>query len=165
MEKGNAYAFYMHAGYYANGEHGLPQNRAKANELWLKAGELGCAKAYCNVGNTYANGMGVEADKKKAKHYYEQAAMKGSVAARHNLGCMEGETGNHQRAKKHFMLAAKVGDKDSLEFVKKWFMGGVVTKEEYESTLRSFQKSVDEMKSEARDKSADMIAQSAAQRS
>ena len=49
--------------------------------------------------------------------------------------------------------------------MKKGFMSGVVTKEEYESTLRAYQKSVDEMKSEARDKSADMIARSAAQRS
>ena len=48
--------------------------------------------------------------------------------------------------------------------MKKGFMSGVVTKEEYESTLRAYQKSVDEMKSEARDKAA-MIAQSAAQRS
>ena len=143
----------------------MPRDMSKAAELWLKAGELGCAEAYCNVGNAYDNGMGVDRDKKKAKHCYEQAAMMGSVAARHNLGCMEGETGNHQRAFKHMIIAAKVGDTDSLEFVKKGFMGGVVTKEEYESTLRSYQKSVDEMKSEARDKVADMIAQSAAQRS
>ena len=47
----------------------------KANELLLKAGELGCAEAYRNLGMSYNNGLGVEVDKKKAKHYYELAAM------------------------------------------------------------------------------------------
>jgi len=35
---------------YFNGTHGLPQDFAKANELCLRAGELGCAKAYFNLG-------------------------------------------------------------------------------------------------------------------
>ena len=36
MEKGNGGAFYQLAGYYADGKMGMPQNRAKANELYLK---------------------------------------------------------------------------------------------------------------------------------
>ena len=161
MVKGNAYAFYTHAVYYAEGRYGVPRDYQKANELFLKGGELGCASGYCNVGNAYDNGMGVDRDKKKAKHYYEQAAMMGSVAARHNLGCIEAETGNHRRAMKHFILAARAGLKQSLDSVKQGYMGEFVTREEYEGTLRAYQKSVDEMKSEARDKAA-MIAQSAA---
>ena len=102
------------------------------------------------------DGRGVEANKKKAKHYYEIAAMKGSVTARHNLGCVEGNTGNHQRAMKHFMLAAKAGDKDSLDQVKKGFMDGAVTKDEYAGTLRAFHGRQTEMKSEARDKAAEL---------
>ena len=73
MKTGNAQAFYMLALHYAQGINGLPQDWAKANELYLKAGELGCAKAYFNLGNSYYNGRGVEVDKKKAKHYYELA--------------------------------------------------------------------------------------------
>ena len=53
------------------------------------------------------------------------------------LGCMEGRAGNHERAYKHYILSAKGGYKGSLEFVKKGFMGGDVTKEEYESTYKS----------------------------
>ena len=41
----------------------------------------------------------VEVDKKKAKHYYEQAAMIGSVTARYNLGRSEGKAGNHRLRK------------------------------------------------------------------
>ena len=50
MERGNANAFHPMSGLYFNGTHGLPQDFAKANELWLRAGELGCAKAYFNLG-------------------------------------------------------------------------------------------------------------------
>ena len=151
MEKGNANAYYQFGNYYASGSKGMQQDYQKANELWLKAGELGCAMAYFNLGNSFADGMGVEIDNKKAKHYHELAAMKGDVIARYNLGVIEGQAGNHERAIKHFMLAARSGEKESLDSVKQFFMAGLVTKHEYGNTLRAYQTRVDEMKSEARD--------------
>ena len=152
MEKGNGRAFYILAGYYARGIWGLPQDRAQANELFLKAGELGCAEANYNLGIRYTTGNGVEVDKKKAMYYYELAAMNGHMKARHNLGCNELEAGNHQRAMKHLLLAAKAGHELSLNAVKGGYMNGVVTKEEYANTLRSYQQSQEETKSDARDK-------------
>ena len=148
----NARVFYNLAGYYANGEMGMPQDLTKANELYLRGGELGCADAYYNLGDSYYNGEGVEVDKKKAKHFYELAAMNGDVHARHNLGCMEVEVGNYRRAMKHFILAAKAGNKKSLGNVKDGYMNGIVTKDEYANTLRAYQKRHDEMKSDDRDK-------------
>ena len=160
IEKGNADAMYNFAVYYAEGSNGMPQDWAKANELLLKAGELGCAEAYSKLGNSYIYGRGgVEIDTKKAKYYLELAAMKGDVDARHNLGCVEGQAGNEHRAVKHFLLAAKAGHPGSLDSVKQGFMAGLVTKHEYGNTLRAYQTRVDEMKSKARDK-ATMIAQS-----
>ena len=44
MERENAYAFNNFTGYYATGE-GVPHDWSKANELYLRAGELGCAMA------------------------------------------------------------------------------------------------------------------------
>ena len=79
MEKGNGLAFFVLGGCYGHGTMGMPQDRTKVNELLLKAGELGCAVAYLNLGIAYENGMGVEIDKKKAKYYYELAAMKGDI--------------------------------------------------------------------------------------
>ena len=152
VDAGNADAIFQLGGYYADGSRGLPQDQGKANELWLKAGELGCAYAYYNVGCAYDNGDGVEIDKKKAKHYWELAAMNGSVEARHNLGCKEGQAGNRQRAYKHFLIATRAGSNLSLDVVKKGYMHGHVTKEEYATTLREYQKSQDEMTSDARDK-------------
>ena len=107
MEKGNADAFYQLGGYYADGDIGLPQDRAKeANELYLKAGQIGSADACYNLGNAYRLGRGVEIDEKKAKHYWESAAMNGSVIARHNIATFEGQAGNNYRAIKHLLIAA-----------------------------------------------------------
>ena len=98
-------------------------------------------------------------DIKKAKHYFELAAMNGCVLARYILGCSEGQTGNHHRGAKHFILAARAGHDKALGMVKQGFMGGIVGKDEYANTLRAYQKSKDEMKSEARDKAKDVMAQ------
>jgi len=155
MDKGVGEAFYQLAGLYAMGMYGLPQDHQKANELFQKAGETGCALAYYNLGNSYYNGDGVEVNRKKAKHYWELAAMDGHVMARHDLGCVEGRSDNHHRAHKHYMIAAKAGDIDSLDYVKKGFMAGFVTKDEYTNTLRVHQQRLDEMKSDERDKAAE----------
>ena len=164
MEKGNADAFYNFAVYYNNGSHGLQQDMAKAAELWLKASELGCAKAYFHLGCLYAIGQGVDRDEEKAKHYKEVAAMKGDIHARHNLGCVEGQAGNYQRAYKHWIIAARAGHPKSLDSVKTGFINGFVTKDEHESTLRAYHERQSEMKSETRDQAIDMMAQRAARR-
>ena len=156
MEKGNARAFYNLASDYARGCTGMAQDWLKAHELYLKAGELGCAEAYSNLGCSYDNGTGVEIDKEKAKQYWELAAMNGSVIARYNLGYIEVQADNLQRAYKHFTLAARAGYKQSLDVVKIGYKHGLVTKDEYAQTLRAYQKRADEMKSEARDKAVDI---------
>ena len=152
MDKGNSEAFHQLAGLYAQGIMGIPQDYQKANELLLKAGELGCSKGYHNLGISYDQGRGVEVDKKKAKYYFELAAMAGYVWARHNLGCEEFGDGNEDRAYKHFIIAARAGYEKSLDAVKLGYENGIVTKDEHASLLRAYQKSNDEMKSDARDK-------------
>jgi len=154
MEKGDVGAFNHLAGYYANGTTSLPQDMNKAKELWLKAGELGYAEAYCNLGMYYENGVSVERDEKKAKHYFELAAMGGDIHARNNLGYMEFKAGNFHRSLKHFILTAKAGDEKSLRKVKIGYKVGSVTKDEYASTLRAYHERQKEMKSDARDKAA-----------
>ena len=152
MEKGDARAFHLFAGYYAQGIYGMPVDLEKSNQLLLKAGELGCAMAYYTLGNCYHVGRGVERDMKKAKQYFELAAMGGHVEARHNFGCLEGLAGNDHQAMKHFMISAKAGFNQSLPNVKIGFKKGILTKVEYEATLRAYQKSIDDMKSEWRGK-------------
>jgi len=154
MEKGNAEAFNLMAYTYATGKRGLQQDYQKARELFLKAGELGCAQAYYNLGVSYDNGHGVESDMKKATYYWELAAISGHIKGRYNLGMMEGKAGNYVRAMKHYLISARAGDKKSLEAIKAGFTDEIITKDEYANTLRSYQKSQNEMKSDARDKAA-----------
>jgi len=152
MEVGNAEAYFLLAGYYANGGRGIVQDERKARELMLKAGELGCAQAYANLGEFYRDGIGVNVDRKKAKQYIELAAMRGHAMARASLGCMEFEDGNVDRAMKHWKLSARIGFDMALDMVKHGFENGMITKDEYEKTLGSYQARQDEMKSDARDK-------------
>ena len=68
------------------------------------------------------------------------------------LASMDAHAGNYDRAHKHFILSARAGDKDSLDAVKAGFIDGTITKDEYEKTLRAYQKIQDDMKSDDRDK-------------
>ena len=159
MELSDTMAIYNFGCLYAEGRFGLPQNNAKALELWHRAGELGHAGAYCCIGNAYMAADGVERDVKKAVQYWEMAAINGDVEARYNLGFNEGQAGigNKDRALKHFMIAAKGGCVESLEKMKVLYSnskGRFVTKDDYTKALRSYQAYLDEIKSEQRDEAA-----------
>ena len=137
--------------HYSRGDMGLPQNYKKAMKLWLRAGELGCAMAYNNLGASYEIGRGVVRDEKKANHYYALAAMGGNAMARHNLGAAEYNAGNMNRAVQHWMISSAAGLDDSLSAVRKCFMHGYATKDDFEKALRAHKDAKDEMKSEQRD--------------
>ena len=126
--------------YYLDGMYGYPLDYVKALELWHRAGELGHPKAYNNIGNAYNQGEGVEVDERKATHYYELSAMKGDVDARHNLGLEEEEAGNWERALKHFIIAIRGGDSESLKKIKELYSYGYATKEDYTKALQSYQR-------------------------
>jgi hypothetical protein len=68
---------------------------------------------------------------------------------------VEAEASNHQRALKHFIIAARAGLPASLDKVKKGSMDSLVSKDEFEQTLRAYHERQAEMKSEARDTAAD----------
>ena len=159
MDKDNAYAFYMQAQAYEFGTMGMQVDFEKANELYLKAGKLGCGQAYYNLGLSYLDGNGVEVDKKKAKKYWELSAMKGDFCARHSVGVEEQHAGNLRRAYKHFMISAKAGYTEALDAVTDAYKNGVglVTKEEYANTLRAYHNHREEVKSENRDKARVMF--------
>ena len=152
VEAGEAEAIYNKGGFFLDGEYGLPQDYAKALELWQRAGELGYYKSYYNIGNAYYSGRGVEMDGKKGTHYFGIAAIRGDVDARHVLGCIEWNAGNMDRARKHWMIAVRDGK--SLNSVKRSFMDGHTTKEDYSKALRAYQEYLNEVKSDQRDKAA-----------
>ena len=154
IEVGDAYCAIL-GGYYSNGIRGFPQDGEKALELWHRAGERGNAASYNNMGSAYFHGRGVERDVKKVIHYYELAAMGGSVNARHNLGCNDGNAGNIDRALKHFMIAVEDGDSNSLKQIKQMFSNEYATKDDYVKALKAYQAYLSEVKSDDRDNAAD----------
>ena len=154
MQLDDAEAMYEMGSFYHDGMYGFPQDYAKALELWHKAVDLGYAPSYYGIGVAYDLGNGVERDKKKAEYYYELAAMGGDATARHNIGHLECNAGNYDRALKHFMLAVGGGEKESLSTIKEMFVNGDATKDDYAKALRAYQAHLVEIKSAQRDEAA-----------
>ena len=162
-EVGDAGAIYNLGCHYNHGRLGLPQNQTKACELWLKAGELGHDGAYSSLASAYWHGgRGVEKDTKKGLHYWELAAMGGNAEARFNIGYLEMRnimTGNindpnADRALRHFMIAVREGEENSLHCIRTLYSIGYATKDDYENALRERQSYLDNIKSVQRDKAA-----------
>ena len=154
VEIGDAEAIHNLGCYYSHGSHGLPQNYAKALELWHRAAKLGNTVSYYSIGVAYDAGNGVVRDEKKALYYWELAAMGGDVDARYNLGAKEGQAGNVDRALRHYMIATEFGLHESLDTVRQMFMHDFATKDDYAKALQSYQAYLVEITSPQRDEAA-----------
>jgi len=152
MELNDTQAVTLIGIFHANGELGLPRSMTKALELWHRAGELGHAGSFYNISNTYLRGDNGERDEKKARYYLELAAMKGDAISRCNLGVKEQEAGNVDRALKHYMFAIEGGNKMALDNIKRLYLHGYATKDDYTNALQAYQAYLDEIKSDQRDK-------------
>jgi len=83
--------------------------------------------------------------------------MAGHESARYNLGRMEANTGNFERAFKHWTIAASAGCFDSMHELIVFYEKGLVlgysfvSRESLDSILATYNNSCAEMRSEARD--------------
>eukprot|EP00984_Skeletonema_dohrnii_P013648 scaffold5664_cov94-Skeletonema_dohrnii-CCMP3373.AAC.4 len=126
-------------------------NYTRAFAYLLKGAEFGDVDSHYRLSLMYHDGRGVEKDVKKEVYHLEEAAIGGHLGARYNLGYVEGKSGRHERAMNHFIIAAKLGCDDSLVALKKGFVVGLVSKEDFASALRAHQAAIDAMKSPQRD--------------
>ena len=72
--------------------------------------------AQCSLGLCYKNGVGVAADRKKAKRFFKLAAKQGNATAHSMLAQLEAESGkdaNLQKAQKHIRKAQAVLQADN----------------------------------------------------
>ena len=99
----------------------------------------------------YDKGHSVEKNEKKELRHLEEAAIGGHPNARNNLGCIEFSNDRHERAMKHFVMAATLGYDMSLAKVKVCFKIGHVSKENFAAALRAHQAAVDATKSPQRE--------------
>jgi len=153
-ELDDAIAMYQMGVFFSEGSHGLTQDYTKALECSLRAGELGSSEGYTNAAVAYYDGEGVERDGKKARQYWEKAAMMGNFKARHSLGIEEEMARNIGRAKKHYMIAARDGSGRSVKAILQLYSKGYATKEDYENASRSYEEYVAEIKTSQRDDAA-----------
>ena len=138
--------------FHLNGQYGLEKSQSRAFELWSEAAELGSTTALCKLGMAYYDGdKGLSQDKAKGICFFESAAMQGCADSRSNLALAELEDGNDDRAVRHFMIAAKMGHKPSLDVIKGFFRDGFATRAQYCEALKGYQGAMEEMKSPDRD--------------
>ena len=90
-------------------------------------------------------------NRKKAKFHFEAAAMAGHDGARFNLGVIEAESGNMERAVKHWTIAASAGCFRAMGDLLIPLKKGDVSRESIDSTLVAYNASCAEMRSKARD--------------
>ena len=152
VDKGDAEAIYQLGNKCYHGKLGLTKNVPRAIELYTKAAELGSVDVHCQLGMVYHTGDGVEEDKPRGTHHWQQAAMQGHATSRHNLGAVEYKSGNHDLAVQHWMIsAAKMGDQESLDAIKDMFKEGHATKAQYAESLLGYRDALEEMKSPQRE--------------
>ncbi len=133
--------------HYKEGEY------EKALECYTKAAVLGDVDAHNLLGRMCFYGRGVEKkDEKKAVHHWEQAAVRGDPNARGFLAVLDKRNGRFERAAKHYIINANLGEDGSLNMIKDLFVDGIVSKEEYTAALRGYQAAVDATKSAERER-------------
>ena len=130
-----------------------------AFEYYKKAAELEDIDAHYNLSTMYHEGQGVERDLKKKVYHLEEAAIGGHPQARYNIANHEIRNRRYERAMKHYIIAAKLGDDVASEKVKSGFALGIVSKEDYEAALRGHQAAVDATKSKQRDEAYQVFQQ------
>ena len=151
VDKGDAEAIAHLGTKYFRGLLGLAKDIPRAIELWTEAAELGSVDTHKNLGVVYYTGDGVEVDKPRGIHHFQQAAMGGDALSRHCLGRVEAVNGDYQLAVQHWMISAKMGDEDSLNGIKEMFKTGQATKAQYAEALLGYSDAVEEMKSNQRE--------------
>ena len=93
--------------------------------FYYLSAEQGPAEAQFNLGRCYAKGEGVEKNREKRFHRYEQAAQQGDAEAQRDLAIRyaigKGVEQNDERAFLWFEQAAKQGDADAQKYKKSYW--------------------------------------------
>jgi len=131
---------------------------SSAFEWYTKAARLGDVVAHFALGLMYLDGLGVEEDRRKKIHHLEEAAIGGHPDARHILGCDEWDNGNTERAVKHWIIAASLGEDSSIKALMDVFKkeDEMISKEDLAASLRAHHAAVDATKSLQREAAAEI---------
>ncbi len=146
---------------YRWGKYGIAKDDLKALDYFIRAVELGSPIACVSIGMSYEKGNGgLAVDKERAALYYRVGALRGNIAARHNIGCSEyKDLGNHEIAIRHWKISAEAGDQDSLNALRKIYNADgntpgkeFISKGYLDFAYRACHDAQEEVKSEEREK-------------
>ena len=132
-----------------------------AFQYLTKAAELGDIAAHYQLSLMHINGEVDEKDEKKRVYHLEEASIGGHLNARYELAMVEVGIGMERmdRAIKHWMIGANLGDEQSVTALKRSYQTGFVIKEDFAAALRAYQTAVDGMKSPDREVAAEIAKQ------
>lgn len=116
--------------------------------MCILSGDLGDVDAHYNLSVMHSEDEGVE-----------KATIGGNPAARYELGKHEGRSERIDKMVKHWIIAARLGHDESLDAMKKSFVKGFASKEDYASALRGHQAAVDATKSAQRNAAEEYLIQ------
>ena len=144
---------------FSRGINGFPKDELKALDYYIRAVELGSPQACVSIGTCYEQGNGVSVNKEKAALFERVGALRGDIQSRHNIGCSEYHSGNHEIGIRHWKLAAEAGYQGSLSNLRNVYNAGgllpgkeFVSKEDIDTIYRSGHDAQMEVKSEEREK-------------
>ena len=126
-------------------------------EYFTKAAELGDAEAHFMLARLYHEGEGVEKDFDKEIYHLEEAAIRGHPDARVGLGVYERRHEKHDRAVKHWTIAATQGHDSAIKALIAAFKEGWIEKEDLASALRAHKAAADATKSPQRKEAEDFF--------
>ena len=135
----------MGAKRYKEGDYSI------AFEYFTKSAKFGDVSSHYKLAGMYYKGGGVEKDEKKEIHHWEEAAISGHPGARHNLGVIEMKNGRPERAVKHFIIAANLGNDRSMKALWECYAEGYISKDDLTVTLRTHRAAINETKSSQRE--------------
>ena len=162
--KNDGIALSQMGGLYQTGQYETVKDDLKALDYYIRAAELGSPEACLNIGMMYRKGNGVAVNGERSSLFDRTGALRGDIMARYNIGCAEYyKYGNHEIGIRHWKIAAKAGDQDSLDAFKRIYnadskMPGkeFISKEEMNTIYRSGHDAQMEVKTEEREKHSDM---------
>ena len=145
---------------YRDGGLGKTKDDLKALDCYVRAVGLGSAEACVKIGKSYHDGnLGLAVDTKRAALFNRVGALRGEIVARHNIGCFEYLSGNHEIAIRHWKIAAEAGYQKSLDVLRDIYNANgkkpgkeFISKEEMDTAYRSGHEAQMEVKTEEREK-------------
>ena len=125
-----------------HGARGLPADVDKAFQYYSKAAGAGEPAAFANLGNMYAQGVGVAQDNATALEYFRRGAAKDHPPSQNGLGYMymhgHGVTRDYKKALEYFKAAAERGNAEAQFNLGAMHIGGMGVRKAHDKALHYF---------------------------